>query len=642
MKKIVFVVWVLSVLLGAPQVWAVPGDVWLAPATTETAAGSDFALQVHANSGSSRLGVYKFELTFDNTRVQVNTSIGQNGVEVGNDGFLSLANAKNDEGRLLVNGTDPAGKTPGEDLHLLTINFTAQDVAGAALIGLSVQQFANELFVTIGTPNGVGSTVTVIGGGTQVVVPNVVGLAQAAAETAITDAGLVVGTVTTQTSETIPTGEVISQNPTAGTEVASGSAVDLVVSSGAQPVAVPNVVGMAQAAAETAITDAGLVVGTVTTQASETVPAGEVISQSPTAGTEVASGSAVDLVVSSGVQVVAVPNVVGMAQAAAETAITDAGLVVGTVTTQASDTIPAGEVISQNPTAGTEVAPGSAVDLIVSSGPAMQHILTVRKSGAGTGVVTSDPEGVDCGSDCTKAYAEGTVVTLTAAADADSIFDGWLGALDCADGQVTINRDKTCIAAFSTPNAVLSILDATGAPEATADVVVAYKSDDTIVSMNFIVAYDQSLLTVSDVISGSADPHTVGWRVLEPGQLMLVTPPKVALPAIASANPFATVQFAIDASAPEGQAPITIPQVIAGNANGEAVPVSTVNGYVNIGVAAPGDANGDGEVNALDLIGIVNEILGNSTSQGNADCNGDGMVNSIDMICVVNLILAGS
>ncbi len=68
----------------------------------------------------------------------------------------------------------------------------------------------------------------------------------------------------------------------------------------AATVTVPNAVGLAQASAEAAISSAGLTVGTVTTQNSATVPAGNVISQNPAAGTSVAPGSAVDLVVSSG------------------------------------------------------------------------------------------------------------------------------------------------------------------------------------------------------------------------------------------------------------------------------------------------------------------------------------------------------
>jgi hypothetical protein len=110
-------------------------------------------------------------------------------------------------------------------------------------------------------------------------------------------------------------------------------------------------------------------VGTVTNQSSSTVASGEVISENPAAGTSAAAGTNVALVVSSGPASVSVPNVVGDTQAAASTAITGAGLTVGTVTMQASATVAAGKVISENPTAATSVAKGSAVALVVSSGP---------------------------------------------------------------------------------------------------------------------------------------------------------------------------------------------------------------------------------------------------------------------------------
>jgi beta-lactam-binding protein with PASTA domain len=202
----------------------------------------------------------------------------------------------------------------------------------------------------------------------QVATPNVVGQTQAAATAAITGAGLTLGTVTTASSTTVPSGSVISQNPAAGTQVVTGSAVALVVSSGLPQVATPNVVGQTQAAATAAITGAGLTLGTVTTASSTTVPSGSVISQNPAAGTQVVTGSAVALVVSSGLPQVATPNVVGQTQAAATAAITGAGLTLGTVTTASSTTVPTGSVISQNPAAGTQVVTGSAVTLVVSSG----------------------------------------------------------------------------------------------------------------------------------------------------------------------------------------------------------------------------------------------------------------------------------
>jgi hypothetical protein len=66
---------------------------------------------------------------------------------------------------------------------------------------------------------------------------------------------------------------------------------------------------------------------------------------------------------------VAVPTVVNLTQAAAQSAITGAGLTVGTITNANSAAVAAGSIISSNPTAGTSVAPGSAVALVVSLGP---------------------------------------------------------------------------------------------------------------------------------------------------------------------------------------------------------------------------------------------------------------------------------
>jgi hypothetical protein len=135
-----------------------------------------------------------------------------------------------------------------------------------------------------------------------------------------------------------------------------------------KPVTAPNVVNLTQAAATSAITGAGLIVGTVSTATSTSVAAGSVISQNPAAGAQVVPGSAVALVVSLGPPVT-VPNVVNLTQAAATSAITGAGLVVGTVSTATSTSVRAGSVISQNPAADVQVALGSAVALVVSSGP---------------------------------------------------------------------------------------------------------------------------------------------------------------------------------------------------------------------------------------------------------------------------------
>ena len=73
------------------------------------------------------------------------------------------------------------------------------------------------------------------------------------------------------------------------------------------------------------------------------------------------------------------------------------------------------------------------VDRVVWAGP--PSLLTVTPAGTGAGVVSSSPAGISCGADCTESYASGTVVTLTASAEAGSEFAGWSGA--CTGTAVT-------------------------------------------------------------------------------------------------------------------------------------------------------------------------------------------------------------
>ena len=75
------------------------------------------------------------------------------------------------------------------------------------------------------------------------------------------------------------------------------------------------------------------------------------------------------------------------------------------------------------------------------------YTLTVTKTGAGSGTVTSDSAGINCGEDCNEVYNEGTAVTLTATPDAGSTFEGWSG--DTSDGQVTMDADKNITAVFT-------------------------------------------------------------------------------------------------------------------------------------------------------------------------------------------------
>jgi serine/threonine-protein kinase len=103
-------------------------------------------------------------------------------------------------------------------------------------------------------------------------------------------------------------------------------------------------------------------------EASDAVPLDVVISTTPGAGQPVASGSTVHVVVSSGSETVAVPTLIGQTRTEASATLDRAGLVLGQVSEEPSGQ-PSGTVIRSNPTAGTDVAADSQVDIVLSSGP---------------------------------------------------------------------------------------------------------------------------------------------------------------------------------------------------------------------------------------------------------------------------------
>jgi serine/threonine-protein kinase len=154
-----------------------------------------------------------------------------------------------------------------------------------------------------------GDTVTywVSSGEPQVAVPDLVGRTQADAQTLLTAAGLTFGAITFESSDTVPSGSVISQDPAAGTKVAKSSAVSVVLSSGSPTpspspssspsgVSVPNVYGMDSASAESELNALGL--GADFRQKPGTgQPPGTVVRVVPDSGTLVPPGSTVLLVI---------------------------------------------------------------------------------------------------------------------------------------------------------------------------------------------------------------------------------------------------------------------------------------------------------------------------------------------------------
>jgi len=92
----------------------------------------------------------------------------------------------------------------------------------------------------------------------------------------------------------------------------------------------------------------------------------------------------------------------------------------------------------------------SAIDNLYSK--MSYRILTIVKSGTGSGTVTSNPTGINCGTTCAYQFASGTNVTLTATPDASSTFSGWLGGATGSGSTVTVtmNSDTIVEAVFNT------------------------------------------------------------------------------------------------------------------------------------------------------------------------------------------------
>jgi beta-lactam-binding protein with PASTA domain len=218
-------------------------------------------------------------------------------------------------------------------------------------------------------PTGSSVGLTVSSGRDRPRVPQVVGLTQSVAEEELLADDLQLGRITRRFHESIPDGQVLASDPVAGTEVDVGSAVDLLVSAGAPPVTVPNVVNMTESAARTELGGAGLRVGTVEKVADCSIPDGEVLRSAPPAGTEVERGTAVGLTVSSGEARATVPDVRGQTESEATAALQSAHFFVK-VSRQPDEEVAEGVVIVSDPAGGSSASTCRPVYLTVSAGPA--------------------------------------------------------------------------------------------------------------------------------------------------------------------------------------------------------------------------------------------------------------------------------
>ncbi len=197
----------------------------------------------------------------------------------------------------------------------------------------------------------------------RVTVPNLAGETQAAAVSSLRREGLV-PVVSLAANARVPTGQVVGSTPPAGTIVAKGSHVSVVVSSGPGVIGLPDVNGKSSSEAVKILRENGFQ-PTTQSQASESVEKGRVISTDPAAGIEVQVGSPVTVLVSSGPKEVSVPEVTGETQADATATLAAAGLKVSVSKREVAEPA-AGTVISQTPGGGTQLKVGGQVTIVVA------------------------------------------------------------------------------------------------------------------------------------------------------------------------------------------------------------------------------------------------------------------------------------
>ena len=197
----------------------------------------------------------------------------------------------------------------------------------------------------------------------QVAVPNVESQREEAAKRTLEAAGLKIGETTRESSEQEPAGEVISTDPGAGEEVDEGTTVDLVVSSGPETFQVPDWIGDQLRVAKNEAQDRGLELKVTQVQTEDHEP-GVVFQQDPAGGTEVKKGDTIRITVARELAKVEVPSVVGLDEANAKDRLQKAGFVVDS--DRVDSAVPEGQVIAQDPEAGTEATKGSTVTLQVS------------------------------------------------------------------------------------------------------------------------------------------------------------------------------------------------------------------------------------------------------------------------------------
>lgn len=220
---------------------------------------------------------------------------------------------------------------------------------------------------------GITGWYVLIGPGSKVVVPSTIGATQSEVTSALSPLGLTSIVIEKRFSEEIPEGHVIESTPAGGGRIDQGGEVKLVMSKGPERYNIPNVTNLTPEAATSKLSEYPLSLQPSVEEFNSVVPKGYVISTDPIAGTQVKRDTAVTLHVSKGIEQVALASYIGKSGDQALNELEGAGFQV-TSTYAFSETVLAGEVISQNPAGGKDANKGAKVSLVISKGTQFAYI----------------------------------------------------------------------------------------------------------------------------------------------------------------------------------------------------------------------------------------------------------------------------
>ncbi len=215
---------------------------------------------------------------------------------------------------------------------------------------------------------GIGGWWTLVGPGSRVVVPSTVGGSYDEAVSSFKPLGLTAVILENRFDEDIAKGRIIESVPPGGGKVDAGGSVKLIISKGPERYTIPSITGLTPKAAQAAISKYPLTVGTTTEVFNSEIPKGFVISTSPVSGSSVKRDTKINLIVSKGIEQVALPSYIGKSGEQALNELTGAGFNVESGYAF-SETTPELAVISQTPAGGDTANKGAKVSILISKGP---------------------------------------------------------------------------------------------------------------------------------------------------------------------------------------------------------------------------------------------------------------------------------